>query len=338
MNRHPVTDDCTLCPGRPKHVNAHELCEKLAARPANTVFKMEHRCFHKEALARICLNNVILNDCCFFETNLQGAELVGAKLREACLQKANLREANLSKADLRSANLRDAQLQYADLSGAQLLGADLQGADLLGTTFDHTLVTSDAFGKEIWHEADDDFKSASAIYATLRRNFEEMAEYDSASWAYYRERVCKYQTHRLGQPLESFGVSEVAGRSQLRAWFANRSWLYWLSGLFQDWLWGFAKKPQRVLIWAGFIVALFSLLYCQGRLICFGDSMCTPGAALPDLTHGVLYSLAAFSTSSAPHLIPATPGASVISSVEGILGVTMLALFTTSLASKLGGA
>lgn len=60
----------------------------------------------------------------------RGADLVGAKLREASLRGANLRGAYLIGVDLRGADLRE-----ADLLGADLRNADVSGADLRDVLF-----------------------------------------------------------------------------------------------------------------------------------------------------------------------------------------------------------
>ena len=60
------------------------------------------------------------------------ADLDGANLIKARLSKANLRKADLSGALLIEANLREADLGGADLWSAALVGTDLTGADLTG--------------------------------------------------------------------------------------------------------------------------------------------------------------------------------------------------------------
>lgn len=77
------------------------------------------------------------------DASLCGADLCGTDLREADLRGADLREvdfreANLYKADLRETNLcgvilRESYLYKAILYKANLCGADLHGADLRGT-------------------------------------------------------------------------------------------------------------------------------------------------------------------------------------------------------------
>ncbi|AZK48867.1 pentapeptide repeat-containing protein [Paenibacillus lentus] len=61
---------------------------------------------------------------------VRGADLIGAKLKDADLRAANLRGAYLIAADLRGADLRG-----ADLIGADLRDADLRGADLTDSIF-----------------------------------------------------------------------------------------------------------------------------------------------------------------------------------------------------------
>jgi len=71
------------------------------------------------------------------EADLEGADLMWVDLREADLEGANLLRANLRGADLRDAdllwgNLRDADLRCANLEGANLRDADLRCANLEG--------------------------------------------------------------------------------------------------------------------------------------------------------------------------------------------------------------
>jgi uncharacterized protein YjbI with pentapeptide repeats len=66
--------------------------------------------------------------------NLEGADLIGARLPKVNLEGANLRGAFLLGADLRGAVLDGTQLQGAILGNASLQGASLRYAQLLGAT------------------------------------------------------------------------------------------------------------------------------------------------------------------------------------------------------------
>lgn len=81
------------------------------------------------------LRNTLLGTSTFRGANLEGADLAYAdlslaRMRGARLVGADLTGANLRNADLQAANLQDANLGYANLSGVELQGANLQGAKL----------------------------------------------------------------------------------------------------------------------------------------------------------------------------------------------------------------
>ena len=64
---------------------------------------------------------------------LADVDLVHSQLQDADLEGAKLQRANLSQARLDGANLRGADLSFTSLHGASLRGANLQGSTLLGT-------------------------------------------------------------------------------------------------------------------------------------------------------------------------------------------------------------
>jgi len=73
--------------------------------------------------------------------NLQGADLVYARISGAKLQNADLSRADLSHSDLEAADLRYADLRFANLSNSSLRGAVLTGAKLEGALLDQADVT-----------------------------------------------------------------------------------------------------------------------------------------------------------------------------------------------------
>lgn len=66
--------------------------------------------------------------------NLNGADLIDARLQDAILNKSNLARADLMLADLRGASLLQANLQGANLLGTQFQQANLQAANLKNAT------------------------------------------------------------------------------------------------------------------------------------------------------------------------------------------------------------
>jgi hypothetical protein len=83
-------------------------------------------------------------------TSLAGAKLWSAHLNQAAMMGANLRNADVSRADLTNANLTYAVLKGADLSGANLAGADLTNADLQGAKIDGADFTAAKLAQAVW--------------------------------------------------------------------------------------------------------------------------------------------------------------------------------------------
>ncbi|WP_017622957.1 pentapeptide repeat-containing protein [Nocardiopsis chromatogenes] len=75
------------------------------------------------------------------ETDLQGANLLGARLEHAVLLGARLEHANLVVAGLEHADLRGARLEHADLRGARLEHANLRGARLEHANLEGAVLT-----------------------------------------------------------------------------------------------------------------------------------------------------------------------------------------------------
>jgi hypothetical protein len=93
----------------------------------------------------------------FVSTNLTGAILVGADLRETTFN----RDARLDGADLRGADLRRAAI----LLGANLRGADLRGADLRQAVLEANLTEALLDGADL---RGSDFRGAELLGASLK--------------------------------------------------------------------------------------------------------------------------------------------------------------------------
>lgn len=71
----------------------------------------------------------------FVNAVLTGAKFEGTRLEGADFTKANLSDVSFKDADLRNTRLFRSILRGADLTGAKLRGANLNGADLSGATW-----------------------------------------------------------------------------------------------------------------------------------------------------------------------------------------------------------
>ena len=117
------------------------------------------------------------------EANLQKADLFQANLREASLWRANLQEASLLLA-----NLQEAELLLANLQRADMRGAELQGAFFSGVRLDHTEMDRSSLEPKVGEDREGRYDVARDAYLRLKQNFDDLGDYDAASWAYRKER------------------------------------------------------------------------------------------------------------------------------------------------------
>ncbi len=159
---------------------------------------------YKVNLRKAVLWNINLMGAELYLSDLQDADLSGANLQDASLVGANLQnarfdDANLQKANLSWANLAGAYLGKANLQGVNLQGAKLQNVDLSSVVslvnvhftdawLDGTRIKRELLGGRVAEEDDKDYKNAREAYRNLKQNFDDLGDYDSASWAYRKER------------------------------------------------------------------------------------------------------------------------------------------------------
>ena len=134
------------------------------------------------------LRNGRFGDCVFRSANLSGADLRGciltkSELKDVQLQNTDLRDANMAQTNLSGADLTSAKLQGQDLNTCTLANVRLSGAYFSKTQFSRAQV-----GQKIGEEQDRNYEAATKGYLALERNFTDLGESDSASWAYRKRR------------------------------------------------------------------------------------------------------------------------------------------------------
>ena len=337
-NRAEPNDRANVCTGR--HIAAWKLKERLDSYDSNELLKDEPAdlsgaCLHREDLTSINdLRRISFHECNLREALLGGCKLQGTLLKHCDLRNADLCEAELSRANLEDADLRNAILEAADLTEAVLDRARLEGANLKDAKLGHTRIQRNSLGARIKQEQEENYHDARLVYLTLKENFQSIGAYDAAGWAYMREKISERKSFaplraRKGfyGEVEGFGERALVGR----AWFMLKYLGKWGYALALEFIWGYGQKPLRVLRFCLSIVLLFAAIYWV-----IGGIETTDGVAL-SIQELVVYSLAALTLNTPPNIALLSVAAQVVTSIEGILGVAALALFTTALAHRMGG-
>ena len=303
--------------------------------------------------------------------SLRGVDLTKANLREADLRDTCLREANLYRADLRSArlwraDLREAEAGLADFGGASLywvqfeesrmIGANLGGTLLVGANLSGAELDRRSIGSCILQEEPDRYgeylrwdspehvenewgrffvrrlERAREIYTELRSSFLNHGYYDDASWAHFKERSLERKMHSLRQA-RLYYSDELPENTTLL------SWLWWWFYLKHTVKWvllwgaelscGYGEKPLRTLWWALAVILAFPLFYWLS-----GGIVSANGTPLTWLDY-LNYSFGAFTTIGFARFVTANWVAETLTSLEALLGISVLALLMFALGNRI---
>ncbi|MDP2727986.1 MAG: pentapeptide repeat-containing protein, partial [Dehalococcoidia bacterium] len=251
--------------------------------------------------------------------DLEGADLQGADLIEANLQRAHLWGADLQRADLGGADLQRANLEWAKLERVDLtVAGGLTGIRWYGAVLDKTRMRREQLGEKIGDElaakqGKGTYNQAREAYLALKTNFNELGRYDDASWAYRKERRME--------------------RAMSRRW----GWKWWGDSV-AEWLTDYGENPWLAIRAVLITWAVFGLLYSSVGTIGPADllkadpvKIFDPGAIFSGLT----YSAAALGTVGLESLRPLDRLTEVLTALEGIVGISLLALLMFTLGNRI---
>jgi uncharacterized protein YjbI with pentapeptide repeats len=302
---------------------------------------------HQADLRSAILRSARLQDADFKRANLQNADLWEAKLQGARFFFADMRRAILWDANLENADLAEANLTGVNLFGARLLNTYLTRKQL-GEKLDQDIATyQDPVPKRMpsgWGR----HRQAQAIYLALKNNFYSLGLYEDGSWAYTKERQSRRATYHprragwyYGDELRAVVHGESTGEAteerQTRK-ATPSSWHWWWFHARYTWKWlldwaaelscGYGERPLRTVVWAGAILLVFPFLYAWS-----GGIQSTTG---PLSWLGYFnYSLGAFTTIGFAQFEATTSLAQTLTSLQALLGISILALLMFALGNRI---
>jgi uncharacterized protein YjbI with pentapeptide repeats len=293
-----------------------------------------------------------LTNANFGRANLKGAHFYKAKLVEATLWTANAEQADFRDADLSKADLFSTILRSASLIGAHLEKANLHKADLRDTAFTIESIGARIIQEDInefreyynrWyisptvrnrHMTEQEgfrFKDAKEIYLALKNAFLSAGRYDDASKAYFKERQLEKITLAPWRAVDYYGASKHRGfKIGSISWWGFRLHytLKWVANWVAELSCGYGEKPLRSLLWAFFSIVLFSLTYyLSGGIAITGENM--------TWLDYFIYSLGAFSTIGFDKFQASTPLSQILTSLEALSGISLLAILMFTLGNRI---
>jgi hypothetical protein len=289
---------------------------------------------------------------------LRGASLCDVDLSDAYLVQADLHRADLRRAFLWRANLEETNLYMASMSDAELTGANLRAANIYRAKLSGATVERESLGGYILQEKKRllernleihypgahfnkqvvarRFVAAKGVYRSLKICFMAGGQYDDASWAHVKERQLGRKTHWPPSRARACYAEELEGlvaSGPRRHWKLLRFYIRHLRSYISDWIveltCGYGEKPLRTLWWALAVVLILPIFYWLSGGIVSADG--TPLTWLDYLN----YSFGAFTTIGFARFITANWIAETLTSLEALLGISVLALLMFALGNRI---
>ena len=303
-----------------------------------------------------------LTGCDLTRLDLREMYLRGARLSDSHFYLTDLSGSTLGNCDLRHANFHDANLNNVDFYLADLENAHLVGTSLLNANLNRANITNarlpdrirEAIGNRLIQENEVEynkyleklssfvpessiarrrafrFVEAANIYGALKNNLMSSGRYKEASWAYIRERQMRRKASGLKRAIITYNALEPADK----AWagssfsFCFKSFIKWVGDWLAELSCGYGERPLLTLIWAIAIIFIFAFIFqwTGGITSTYGQMT---------WLHYINYSLGAFTTMGYDQYEAATLAAQTLTSVEALLGISILALLMFALGNRI---
>lgn len=286
------------------------------------------------------LADTMLQDSILTNANLSGSDLRWALFNRAYISRADFRGADLYKvhfdgaylrnADFRTANLRNSWLDdgtYLDgayLDGAFLYGCHWREADIVHVKWEDVQTIGeeiDAREKPTSTRASS-YTEAADAYGRISQLLRTQGKLPDASRFYYRSNVMR----RRADWYELITAVRTRNWPKLRAVLPSLSWRFAIEAVA-----GYGEYPARVLLWALTSTVMFTGLY-----MLFGSTNGHPFG----LVSAFVFSLSSLLGRGYALVLPFANLAqpiSLLSVIEGIIGLTLEILFVTTFTRRLIG-
>lgn len=277
-------------------------------------------------------DNVVFENCKFINEDNEFVVFkdknifIKTKFKKCNLEKNIFIDADISNSRFELTNLKSTILNQCNLNNLHIIDCDMRGSKIINyevknISFEDeylTKLSEDTFFDEIEIKRDSNYK-ANNVYKI------------------YKDIAIKFEANRLpNKSGEYFYLYKKSEYKTLKGFEKVKSYLYWM-------LCGYGEKPTYALITSIEIVLIFTILYMFTGLSIGMDiidydllilkNLPTDGLIL-DFLRSLYFSVVTFTTVGYGDITPI--GLSVfLSGIEMFLGVTMVGIWTATLARKI---
>ncbi|RYA24507.1 hypothetical protein CRU96_02395 [Malaciobacter halophilus] len=168
-----------------------------------------------------------------------------------------------------------------------------------------------------------EYKAVSNFHRNIKRAYSNLGETSKAGKHFYKEKYFEQQS--LKRPKFHFREELKKEKKFIpKSQIFIKSYLKYVSLLFQNLLWGFGEKPSKVFLWALFIVFFSAFVY----------SFHSESKTVNSFIDSIYYSIVTFTTLGYGEITQEDNFLKLYSSVEAFLGLSIMALVVAGFASK----
>ena len=325
------------------------------------LFDMTSSSIHKN-IYNIKFEYVIFKDCVFKNINFEecvfiGCEFIGCKFFYVKFKKSDLFDfeskcsvyfysSNLENCTFERSNLKRNIFQLAELKNTRFMLCNLRKSIFDQNTIESLYISDcdlksfamiNTYAKKL--EFDDDFLTKLNEYSFFDKftmDKKDKEEYTNLS-KIYKDIASKFESNRiLGISGEYHYLYKCSQEKTLKSFSKLKSQIIWS-------ICGYGEKPIYSLITSFEIILVFAIIYLftginvGDRQINYDLSiffMLDKKIIIVDFLESLYFSLVTFTTVGYGDIIP-TGISIVLSSIEMILGVTMVGIWTATLARKI---
>jgi len=257
---------------------------------------------------------------------LTGADLTGFDFRDVDLSYAFMDKTKCKKADFSEANLEATYFGWADLTEATFARTNLGGTVFSIARLHNAYITATSIshGRKPINLKHNSFRkywiygsakvnetvnkgAAKATYQALKSLFTANGDYDSASWAAFKEKVLERKT-----------------------FWEDKRYIKWFNSFIFGAFCGYGEKPFRVILFSIFLIMIYSAAYFNLDLLT--DKSDT---YISNWWDSIYFSLCTFCTVSYGDIIPNSNLTSrMISASESFVGLFTTGLFIFTLSRR----
>ena len=289
--------------------------------------------FFGTKFSKCVFENIIFEECVFFKDNNIVIFNEGSLLKKTSFEKCNIRKSIFKNITFEYMKFLESTLKESIIANGSVLNLKIIDCDCRMFNIVNSNVDKIIFEDE-YNTKFDEYTFFDQII--VNQNYKK--SYENASKV-YREIAVKFEKNNLlDYAGEYYYLSKKAECKSLSGIDRVKSWIYWM-------LCGYGERPTYALITSVEIILIFAIIYmftgliADGSLINYTDLFSNGIVYQPDMYRdffkSLYFSITTFTTVGYGDITPVGEISTMLSGIEMFLGVTMVGIWTATLARKI---